>query len=186
MSSIPPPPQEPPQYYQQPQFQQPKKSNVGLIVAIVLGAGACLVVPIFAAILFPVFAQAKLSAKKSDALSNIKQSATSVLIYQADHDDLFPPNMGDSDSLKTSLDGYLNDYGSGWEILKTPTEGNPNLSGKNSVDIRNAQSTIMLYCIPKELSGKAVLAAADSSARAVNASSLNIEISGNTYRVPSE
>jgi prepilin-type N-terminal cleavage/methylation domain-containing protein len=48
------------------------------------------IIAILAAILFPVFAQAKESAKKTAALSGTKQLATSLAIYQADHDDYFP------------------------------------------------------------------------------------------------
>lgn len=48
------------------------------------------IIAILAAILFPVFAQAKESAKKSAALSNVKQMCTAVAIYLSDSDDLFP------------------------------------------------------------------------------------------------
>lgn len=48
------------------------------------------IIAILAAILFPVFAQAKTAAKKTSALSNIKQTATSIAIYSADQDDTFP------------------------------------------------------------------------------------------------
>jgi prepilin-type N-terminal cleavage/methylation domain-containing protein len=48
------------------------------------------IIAILAAILFPVFAQAKAAAKKTQALSNTKQSATSVLLYTTDTDDTFP------------------------------------------------------------------------------------------------
>jgi len=48
------------------------------------------IIAILAAILFPVFAQAKEAAKKTSALSNIKQTATSVIMYTTDYDDLFP------------------------------------------------------------------------------------------------
>jgi len=184
MSSIPPPPQNNPQYHQQNPFPPQQKSNVGLIIAIVIVAGACLIIPIFAAILFPVFSQAKIAAQKTQALSNIKQSATSMAIYQADFDDYFPPTMADSASLKESLLPYLSDYGTGWDILETPTQGNPNLAAKKASEIGNLPSTIMLYCIPPKLKDKAVVAAADASAKAVNANDLKLEISGNTYRVP--
>ncbi|MFM9873922.1 MAG: hypothetical protein ACKVQS_10720 [Fimbriimonadaceae bacterium] len=185
MSSIPPPPQDPPQYYQQTPFQPQKKSNVGLIIAIIVVVGACLIIPIFAAILLPVFAQAKNAAQKTQALSDIKQSATSLLIYQADFDDHFPPDMSNSDALEASLTDYLTDYGSHWHIQGTPTQGNPNLAGKLSVDVKTPQSTIMLYCIPPSLNKKAVVAAADGSARVVDANDLKLEISSNSYQVPS-
>ncbi|MER3496366.1 MAG: hypothetical protein C4320_05945, partial [Armatimonadota bacterium] len=48
------------------------------------------IIAILAAILFPVFAQAKVAAKKTAALSNTKQTATSFLIYTTDSDDTFP------------------------------------------------------------------------------------------------
>jgi len=47
------------------------------------------IIAILAAILFPVFAQAKAAAKKSATLSNLKQNATAVIIYQSDNDDMF-------------------------------------------------------------------------------------------------
>ncbi len=48
------------------------------------------IIAILAAILFPVFAQAKAAAKKTATLSNLKQNGTAVAIYQADSDDTFP------------------------------------------------------------------------------------------------
>jgi prepilin-type N-terminal cleavage/methylation domain-containing protein len=48
------------------------------------------IIAILAAILFPVFAQAKEAAKKSAAISNMKQMGTSTQIYLADSDDVFP------------------------------------------------------------------------------------------------
>src|SRR5687768_11860135 len=48
------------------------------------------IIAILAAILFPVFAQAKMAAKKTAHISNYKQAGTGVQIYLADHDDQFP------------------------------------------------------------------------------------------------
>ncbi len=48
------------------------------------------IIAILAAILFPVFAQAKAAAKKTTALSNLKQIGTANLIYQGDYDDTIP------------------------------------------------------------------------------------------------
>lgn len=45
------------------------------------------IIAILAAILFPVFAQAKLAAKKTAALSNIKQLALAQYMYMNDYDD---------------------------------------------------------------------------------------------------
>ena len=48
------------------------------------------IIAILAAILFPVFAQAKEAAKKTQTLNNFKQVATSMIMYAGDNDDLFP------------------------------------------------------------------------------------------------
>ena len=48
------------------------------------------IIAILAAILFPVFAQAKAAAKKTAALSSIKQTGTAIAIYQGDSDDVYP------------------------------------------------------------------------------------------------
>lgn len=49
------------------------------------------IIAILAAILFPVFAQAKLAAKKTKALSQMKQLGTAVYMYASDVDDFFVP-----------------------------------------------------------------------------------------------
>lgn len=48
------------------------------------------IIAILAAILFPVFAQAKLAAKKTADLSNMKNIDTAVIMYAADSDDTLP------------------------------------------------------------------------------------------------
>ncbi len=48
------------------------------------------IIAILAAILFPVFAQAKEAAKKTATLSNYKQTALATLQYTIDSDDLYP------------------------------------------------------------------------------------------------
>ena len=50
------------------------------------------IIAILAAILFPVFAQAKLAAKKSADLSNSKQIGIGLQLYLADSDDMFMPS----------------------------------------------------------------------------------------------
>lgn len=50
------------------------------------------IIAILAAILFPVFAQAKDAAKKTSDLSNHKQLGLAVLMYTNDYDDLTPDN----------------------------------------------------------------------------------------------
>lgn len=47
------------------------------------------IIAILAAILFPVFAQAKMAAKKTADLSNLKQIGTASMLYIQDYDDVF-------------------------------------------------------------------------------------------------
>ncbi len=48
------------------------------------------IIAILAAILFPVFAQAKEAAKKATCLSNIRQVTMGSLMYSADYEDVLP------------------------------------------------------------------------------------------------
>lgn len=48
------------------------------------------IVAALAGILFPVFAQARLAAKKTQDLSNLKQVNLGTMMYAGDHDDRFP------------------------------------------------------------------------------------------------
>ena len=52
------------------------------------------IIAILAAILFPVFAQAKEAAKKTTSLSNFKQMGTALQVYLPDSDDVFPLAFG--------------------------------------------------------------------------------------------
>lgn len=51
------------------------------------------IIAILAAILFPVFAQAKVAAKKASDLSNQKQLSLGSVMYSTDSDDFFPRNL---------------------------------------------------------------------------------------------
>jgi prepilin-type N-terminal cleavage/methylation domain-containing protein len=48
------------------------------------------IIAILAAILFPVFAQAKAAAKKTASINNNKQMTLGAIMYEADYDDMIP------------------------------------------------------------------------------------------------
>lgn len=48
------------------------------------------IIAILAAVLFPVFAQAREKARSISCLSNIKQIGTSTALYVQDYDETFP------------------------------------------------------------------------------------------------
>lgn len=49
------------------------------------------IIAILAAILFPVFAQAREKARQTQCTSNLKQVATATMMYIQDYDEIFPP-----------------------------------------------------------------------------------------------
>ena len=55
------------------------------------------IIAILAAILFPVFAQAKVAAKGAASISNLKQLSTGLILYSADYDDP-PPIVSNNDA----------------------------------------------------------------------------------------
>jgi len=97
-----------------------RKSAFTLIELLVVIA----IIAILAAILFPVFAQAKAAAKNTSSLNNMKQFATAVQLYAGDYDDMrvlrnsfvaAPPN-GDEWSWKQLVAPYIKNN----EIFKDP------------------------------------------------------------------
>ena len=71
------------------------------------------IIAILAAILFPVFAQAKFAAKKTSSLSGLKQMALGLQMYSNDSDDMAVPNYGYSDG-SISGDTDLYHYNNTW------------------------------------------------------------------------
>jgi general secretion pathway protein G len=55
------------------------------------------IIAILAALLFPVFARAKESAKKTACVSNLKQMGAAITMYMTDYDDIFPNAVDASD-----------------------------------------------------------------------------------------
>ncbi len=80
------------------------------------------IIAILAAILFPVFAQAKVAAKKTSVLSNAKQFGTAELLYAGDADDLFSPAMSfnDTDFALTSWAVLCQPYIKSYAMLMDP------------------------------------------------------------------
>jgi prepilin-type N-terminal cleavage/methylation domain-containing protein len=74
------------------------------------------IIAILAAVLFPVFAQAKSSAKAAASISNCKQTALAALIYSGDFDDL--AMLSQSYSL-TQDNPYSRDVAGNWITIWT-------------------------------------------------------------------
>ena len=72
------------------------------------------IIAILAAILFPVFAQAKLAAKKASDLSNLKQIGLGTIMYSSDYDDYFARGGYPADY------GNVNGYWYSWREFTMP------------------------------------------------------------------
>jgi prepilin-type N-terminal cleavage/methylation domain-containing protein len=100
------------------------------------------IIAILAAILFPVFAQAKASAKKTSSVSNVKQQVTSSLMYASDFDDVFPLLFTQTDA--NVLDGLgartytwqntCQPYMKNWGIMIDPLHRLNKADPKNYLD----------------------------------------------------
>ncbi len=78
------------------------------------------IIAILAAILFPVFAQAKAAAKKTAALSNVKNTTLANVLYSGDSDDMFVANG----------EGMVPSNASNWSTM-SPWTGQQDFYGTN-------------------------------------------------------
>jgi len=68
------------------------------------------IIAILAAILFPVFAQAKLAAKKTQSTSNEKQINLGLQMYENDYDDMIPQSQYGIDDFQVSWAAMIYPY----------------------------------------------------------------------------
>jgi prepilin-type N-terminal cleavage/methylation domain-containing protein/prepilin-type processing-associated H-X9-DG protein len=79
--------------------QYGRQSGFTLIELLVVIA----IIAILAAILFPVFAQAREKARQTSCLSNLRQLSSALLMYAGDYDELFPPVVARPDRTVRNL-----------------------------------------------------------------------------------
>jgi len=123
------------------------------------------IIAILAAILFPVFAQARESARKAACLSNTKQLGLGIMMYVQDYDEMYPCNNWDTPPLGT-IDNDSRDpkypaaitwmwhvmpYMKNRQILVCPSDPNPK-SGWTGYDAANPASCDDAWGIPTPIS----------------------------------
>jgi prepilin-type N-terminal cleavage/methylation domain-containing protein/prepilin-type processing-associated H-X9-DG protein len=112
------------------------------------------VIAILAAILFPVFAQAREKARQTSCLSNVKQMAIALMMYVQDSDEVFPPVLGVSpkDALiyQASWMKRLEPYSKNLGIFVCPSSSYSNTNWQaGKVDILiNYSYAPSTYCLP--------------------------------------
>ncbi len=115
------------------------------------------IIAILAAILFPVFAQAREKARQASCLSNEKQLSLGLLQYNQDFDELFP--AGDTASVYVTT-------GRGWaarvypyvkstQVFRCPDDSTNDATGINGL-AGEVDSTVS-YCFNRNMDGKVAL-----------------------------
>src|SRR3989454_4183209 len=79
------------------------------------------IIAILAAILFPVFAQAREKARQTSCLSNVKQIALGIQMYAQDYDEIFP--MGTQNDWNNSWPTLTQPYIKNLGIFRCPSDG---------------------------------------------------------------
>ncbi len=112
------------------------------------------IIAILAAILFPVFAQAKMAAKKTTSINNQKQVSLGLLQYCGDNDDLFPSaETGDNWNLWTPHITWTTSvypYIKSGDYQTDPANGGKVCVGKDGVFRDPAGPSVALTGVTKE------------------------------------
>lgn len=100
---------------------------------------------IMAAILVPVFAQARLKARETSSVSNLKQIGLAIMMYSQDHDERLPNLLS-----LAKLQKVVAPYGVAATLLMNPVDGKPyvtnvRLSGKKLAGIRSPAACVLVW-----------------------------------------
>jgi prepilin-type N-terminal cleavage/methylation domain-containing protein/prepilin-type processing-associated H-X9-DG protein len=128
------------------------------------------IIAILAAILFPVFAQARAKARQASCLSNVKQTGLAAMMYAQDYDETLPETGWDGpcSSPTPGANGYYtvhDDYFSGvfsfpmasapyiknWQIFQCPSD--PDKGGFNKTGSFCYEEQLRLVNMPGYFSG---------------------------------
>ena len=102
-----------------------KKRGFTLIELLVVIA----IIAILAALLFPVFAQAREAARKTQCASNLRQIGVALNLYLGDFDDGFPvPYLS---APRTSWAGQIQPYAKNWQVFRCPNMVDATFAGNS-------------------------------------------------------
>jgi prepilin-type N-terminal cleavage/methylation domain-containing protein/prepilin-type processing-associated H-X9-DG protein len=90
------------------------------------------IISILAAMLFPVFAQARQKARQTACLSNVRQITQSMMMYRQDYDEGFPQLFYTGEAGKTQPDNFglyrwswlVQPYAKSFDLFFCPSDGN--------------------------------------------------------------
>ena len=84
------------------------------------------IIAILAAILFPVFAQAREKARQASCLSNMKQLGTAQMMYTQDYDETYPKSYHQlPDGSNLAWYYLIQPYAKNVQIFRCPSDRTP-------------------------------------------------------------
>src|SRR5438552_8282782 len=98
-----------------------RRSGFTLIELLVVTA----IIAILAAILFPVFAQAREKARQATCLSNLKQLGTAQMMYTQDYDETYPKAYHGTPQGDVGWYLLIQPYAKNTSIFRCPSDRNP-------------------------------------------------------------
>jgi prepilin-type N-terminal cleavage/methylation domain-containing protein len=112
------------------------------------------IIAILAAILFPVFAQAREKARSISCLSNTKQLGLAIMMYTQDYDENLPYGTSNPalsvPSFGLGWAGQIYTYTKNAQMLKCPDDATPNLPAGGAVPYNKyAVSYVYNYNLPR-------------------------------------
>lgn len=135
-------------YVPPPSIQRNAKSSKSVwLIVLFVGAAACFVLIVGAAVLYPVFAEANKRAKVATTVSTFHEGAYALLIYASAHDYRMPPHLSTIEDFSQATGGITHP---GF-YLKTsnPAGGlalpNPNLEGVDLNLIAEPERVAVIY-----------------------------------------
>jgi len=145
----------------------PQKGPGGLIIGLIVAFfGAFFLIAIVAAVLFPVFAQARDKARLLVSESNLRQIGLATMQYMQDHNQTFPPTK-DPASFKAALQPYVKQTGDKdiftEPSMHTPYVPNPKLSNVAYSDLQNPHEAVLAVDNIKHNGNKVAILHADGS-----------------------
>ena len=125
-----------------------------------------------AAVLMPVFSQAKQAATQTVSLSNSKQIALSLIMYCGDYDDVMPYAQSTGAVVKATYP-YAKNLDIWWTSDGRRFLFNMSLSGVSMTSIENPAETILVYADKPNANGNREVAFTDGHAKSLNTTEWN-------------
>lgn len=126
----------------------PSGSNSTWVVPVVAGCGAVVLgFAVIAALLFPVFSQAKLRALQRQTVVNAHRLGAAVLLYAADNNDALPLRLSSAAVARPSIQMYVTDDRAFTTLNPAGSEflGNPEVSGTRVKAYTQPAQVVLFY-----------------------------------------